>query len=317
MATLFVSAVVGADRNLIIGCVRSLLESAGSHDVEICVTFNETSADDEALIAELNRDPRVKTTVNAVPLGFATNHNRAILNASADYVLVANDDLLFRPDAVERCVDFLERDESIDVAALSPRLLNDDGTLQRSTYGFPTVARALLDLSGLRSLIPHNRVTDFIASRSFKGSGKSRFWAHDKTANVDTFRGAAMFARSSAWSKVGPFCELARVGGEVAEWHRRCHDLGWRVVFFPNAEVIHYGSRTVGRDALLRSEYIKGYLIFFNRHSSKANLVCFRGGGILVASVRLAISTLAADSVGMRLWSNSLRVLSSSDGWSA
>jgi GT2 family glycosyltransferase len=316
MATLLASAVVGADPALIGACVNTLRSSAGSHEVAVRVIVNWRSPTGTGNPAHhAFEDSAVSVIENPAPAGFATNHNRALQNSAADYLLLANDDLVFHPESVARCLDFLERPENSDVAALSPRLLNADGTLQRSTYGFPTVTRALLDLSGLRGLIPHNSLTDVAAQFASRGEGRSRFWRHDSIQDVDTFRGAAMFVRARAWTEVGPMCEIATVGGEVAEWHRRCRDKGWRVVYFPEASVTHFGSRTVGTEPLLRTEYLKGYLVFFSRHGKRASVPLFRTFAILISGARLAAAAVATDRVGVRLWRSNLSVLFNRKAW--
>ena len=301
MARLTTSVIVGAEERLVVECTRTLLEAAGGHEVHVRVTFNHRNP---ALAAELVRRFReVEVINNTTPAGFATNHNRALLNADADVLLLANDDLEFQPECVARSVEFLLRPENQDVAALSPRLMNADGSLQRSTYRFPTLPRALLDLAGLRAAwIPHNRFTNAIARRLGRGRGRSRFWSHDRTCDVDTFRGAAMFVRTDAWRQVGQLSECTQVGGETAEWHRRCRNAGWRMVFFAEAAALHYGSRTVGRDRLLQSEYLKGYLVYFARHRPPAVSIGFRVGGLLIALARFTVAALIRDRIGTRLW---------------
>src|SRR3990172_607713 len=307
MARLIVSVVVGAEPHLVLGCLASLGAASGAHDVEIRVICNTPDA---KLATELaRRFPGIKVAQNEVPRGFATNHNRALEAADAAYFLIANDDLVFDPGSVARSIEFLERPENARVAALPPKVLNPDRSVQRSTYRFPSVPRALLDLSGIRDRTPHNRWTDRLAGYLRRGAGRSRFWPHDHTCDVETFRGAAMFVRAAAWREVGPLSELTCVGGEIAEWHRRCRGNGWRVVFFADASVVHYRSRTVGRDPLLASEYLKGYLFYFSRHRGPGISLCFRAGAIPIAGMRLALAGLARDRVATQLWRTNLSLL--------
>ena len=310
MAKLIASIVVGAEPELVVKCVESLLASAETHEVQVRIIVNQAGlgAADRAL--ELaSRYQNVNVHINDVPAGFATNHNRALSNPAADFLLVANDDLVFHRDAASRCIDVLEQSEFADVASLSPRLLNEDGSLQRSTYGFPTVTRALLDLSGLRAVIPHNAVTDRMARWFGRDAGRSRFWLHDSTRDVETFRGAAMFVRVSAWNEIGCFNETARVGGEIADWHQRAANKGWRAVFFPGAEVTHLASRTVGKDSLLKSEYLKGYLSFFGRNRKPSALKLFRLAGLAVSSVHFAIASARNDRLAAQRWRTNISLL--------
>jgi GT2 family glycosyltransferase len=259
--------------------------------------------------ALVDQFPGIRIRQNQQPLGYGENHNRALEHVAADYLLLANDDLVFDPDCVARCVDFLERSENARVAALTPKLLNPDRTLQRSTYGFPTVPRGLMDLAGIRGWIPHNRITETIARPMGRGAGRSRFWPHDRTCDVDTFRGAALFVRSQAWHDVGPISELTRMGGEMGEWHRRCHDRGWRVVFFAEASVIHYANRAMPADPMLRSEHFKGYLGYFGKHRGRFISFCFRAVAIPIAALRVAFAVLSRDHISVLVWRNTLSML--------
>lgn len=312
MTDLLVSVVVGSDPTLIQECVRSLIDSSGKYSLEICVIANDGIVPAGPDLERFNSDTvRVRVKLNPTPRGFATNHNLVLREGVADFFLVANDDLVFHERAVEIALDEMKRAQSARVGALSPRLENGDGSLQRSTYGFPTVPRALLDLSGARGRISHNDITDFFARLGGKDDGRSRFWAHDHSVDVETFRGAAMFIRADAWDDVGEFCDIARVGGEIAEWHRRCHDKGWLVRFFPDSVVTHFGSKTVGHDRLLQAEYLKGYVIFFARHARPAALTAFRAAGLGIAYARLAAAKAARDRTEAELWRRNISLLSS------
>src|ERR1043165_4929878 len=59
--------------------------------------------------------------------------------ASGDYFLLLNSDAWAVGDAVERLVLFAE--DKPDAAVIGPKLLNPDGSLQRTVRGFPTLWR--------------------------------------------------------------------------------------------------------------------------------------------------------------------------------
>jgi GT2 family glycosyltransferase len=158
---------------------------------------------------------------------------------------------------------------------LSPRLLNPDGTLQPSTYSFPSPIRAFLSVSGLRQLIPFAPLFTWLAQYLGKGDGKSRFWAHDRTIDVDTFRGACVLGRMKAIREVGPMVTVTRAGGEEVEWHLRLRRHGWRVVFYHEVGVVHYGSQTINTTVAIQNEYLKGFLYFFKQHHTKRELYTF------------------------------------------
>ncbi len=66
---------------------------------------------------------------------------------AAEFIALANDDLVFLPGAINVPVAYLAEPAQRDVAMVGLRTLYPDGTLQRSTYPTPTPARALIALT--------------------------------------------------------------------------------------------------------------------------------------------------------------------------
>jgi len=277
-----VSIVSGLNQALTVQCLESLLGTAGDDrfDLRVTVTCNTPGS---TLASRLRKQyPGVRVLENQSVKGFAANHNVVLRASTADYVLVLNDDLIFRPGAVAAAIEFLERPENQGVGTLTPRLLNPDGTLQPCTFSFPTVTRVLLAVSGIRDRIPTTPRLYWLARLLRRSNGRSRFWEHDRVCDVETFAGAAMFVRGRALRDVGVLDETTQVGGEETEWHRRFWERGWRVVFYPGAEVVHLGSQTVGRDPSLDNEFFKGALNYFRLHGSAGAYL-----GLLVSSAAL------------------------------
>jgi len=270
------SIVSGSNEQMLFGCVDSLMASmkGSRYTWSVTITCNATS---EGLAARVRATyPEAFVIDNATPRGFAANHNRVLNGSRARYVWLLNDDLLILEDVVQKVTEFMDRPENSRVAVVSPKLLNPDGSLQPSTYGFPSMPQMLLAHSGLREL----RITDALMSKAApilrSKAGSSRYWAHDRTIEVDTLRGACVAMRMKAVKQVGPMVEVAIVGGEETEWHRRFKQNDWKVVYFAEASVIHYGSQTV-RDGSrnLYPEYLKGALYFFRTGKGKATYTLF------------------------------------------
>ena len=270
------SIVSGSNEEMLFACIDSLAATmkGSRYTWGLTITSNATA---NGLPARLRAAyPEANIIDNREQRGFAANHNRVIRVSRARYLWLLNDDLLILPDAIRKITEYMDRPENARVAVVSPRLLNPDGSLQPSTYGFPSMPQILLAHSGLREL----RVTDAIVKRLApvmrSREGSSRYWAHDQVVDVDTLRGACVAMRMKAVRQVGPMVEIAIVGGEETEWHRRFHEEGWRVVYYPEASVIHYGSQTV-RDGQqnLYPEYLKGALYFFRTGKGKGALSDF------------------------------------------
>jgi GT2 family glycosyltransferase len=285
------SIVSGSNEEMLLGCVESVIATMkhSRYDWSLTVTCNATG---EGLAGRLRaRYPQALVIDNSVSRGFAANHNRVLESSRARYVWLLNDDLVILPDAVRLVTEFLDKPENSRVAVASPRLLNPDGSLQPSTYGFPSMPQTLLAHSGLRDLPITDAVLRRVAPMLRSREGSSRFWAHDRIVEVDTLRGACVAMRMKAVRQVGPMVEIAIVGGEETEWHRRFHEHGWKVVYFPDASVIHYGSQTVGGDSRnLYPEYLKGALYFFRTSRSKGAYSRFCAALLAVFGARAAFA---------------------------
>ena len=287
-----VSIVAGADETMVLRCLETLFDtSRGSGlDLDVTVVENQTG---RALVARLHeRFPDLHVVENTGARGFAANHNSVLRRVTAPYALILNDDVEFLDDAVTAMVLFMQHPDQARVAVVSPKLLNSDRTLQPSTYAFPTLSRALLDVSGLRTWVPVSSRLFRLAHALGAGAGRSRYWAHDRTCDVDTLRGACVLVRLAAAREVGLMDETTIVGGEETEWHRRFREHGWRVVFLAEASVVHVGGQTVARNRLLRVEYFKGYLNYFRRHPGGIRYVTFAALALAVYGVRYALAVL-------------------------
>jgi GT2 family glycosyltransferase len=291
------SIVSGSNEEMLLGCIRSLVENmkGSRYSWSMTLTCNATS---EGLAARLRAQyPNALIIDNETSRGFAANHNRVLASSRARYVWLLNDDLVILPDAIRFVTEFMDRPENARVAVTSPRLLNPDGSLQPSTYGFPSMPQTLLGHSGLRELPLTDALLGRVAPILRSREGSSRYWAHDRTIEVDTLRGACVAMRMKAVRQVGPMVEVSLVGMEETEWHRRFHEAGWKVIYFPEASVIHYGSQTVGGDSRrLYPEYLKGALYFFRTGRSRGAYARFCAALLAMVGARAAFAFITRNS---------------------
>lgn len=296
------SVVSGSNEAMLFGCLDSLYKTMKGTSCawSVTVTCNDAGTGLAGRVRAQYQDATVLQ--NDGPLGFAANHNRVLRSSHARYVWLLNDDLLILPGAIQKVTDYMDQPGSVRVGVVSPRLLNPDGSLQPSTYGFPSMPQILLAHSGLRELYVTDRVLEFAAPYLRSKDGSSRYWAHDRTIEVDTLRGACVAMRMKAVRQVGPMVEVAIVGGEETEWHRRFQEQGWKVVYFPEASVIHYGSQTV-RDGSrnLYPEYLKGALYFFKTGRSPATYGVFCAALLGMFGLKAAYSWATRDGSGLNV----------------
>jgi GT2 family glycosyltransferase len=206
-----------------------------------------------ALVRERFRHARLIEQDNR---GLAAGWNTGMHAASGRYFLLLNSDAWVAGDAVERMVAFAQAHH--DAALVGPRLLNPDGSLQRSVRGFPTLWRLSTEYFFLRKLAPRSR-----ALNAFYASG----FSHDEVREAEFVMGACMLVRRAAVEEVGPLDESFFFFSEETDWCYRFRAAGWKVYFFPGAEVFHVGGATWKRDFdPMYREQLRGHLRFLAKH---------------------------------------------------
>jgi len=185
--------------------------------------------------------------------GLAAGWNEGIRRAAGRYMLLLNSDAWMVGDTTRRLVAFA--DEHPEAAVVGPRLLNPDGSLQRSVRGYPTLWRLATEYLFLRKLAPRTQ-----AFNAFYAGG----FEHDEVREAEFVMGACMLVRRDAIDAVGLLDESFFLFSEETDWHYRFVRAGWKVLFYPGAEVVHVGGATHG--GRLFDEQVKGHLRFLAKH---------------------------------------------------
>src|SRR6516164_9429247 len=114
------------------------------------------------LVEERFHDVRLLRQDN---LGLGAGWNRGIRETSSPYVLILNADAWAVGDGVRKLLAFAQSEPR--AALVGPKLLNTDGTLQRSVRGFPTLWRLATEYFFLRKLAPHSQALNAFYAGGF------------------------------------------------------------------------------------------------------------------------------------------------------
>jgi len=232
--------------------VEQCLDSVAG--VETVVVDNGSRDGTRSFVRE--RYPAVRV-IEAENRGLGAGWNIGIRATAGRYVLLLNADAWMLPGSLERLVDFT--DTRPRAAVVGPRLLNPDGTLQRSVRGFPTVWRLATEYLFLRKLAPRSS-----AFNAFYAGG----FDHDEAREVEVVMGACLLVRRSAIDEVGECDEDYFLFSEETDWCYRFRRAGWDVLFYPGAECVHVrGAAHRGR---LYRENLRGHLLFLSKHRGPA-----------------------------------------------
>lgn len=204
--------------------------------------------------------------------GLGAGWNTGLRRTAGRYALLLNADAWVVGDAVQRLAAFA--DERPEAAVVGPRLRNLDGSIQRSVRGFPTLWRLATEYLFLRKLAPRSR-----ALNAFYGGG----FGYDEVLDVEVVMGACLLVRREAAEAVGPLDEGFFMFNEETDWCYRFRRAGWKVLFFPGAEVVHVGGASHG--GRLFRENIRSQLRFFAKYGGRREAE--RARRLLLVALRL------------------------------
>ena len=204
-------------------------------------------------------------------------NNRGMREATGRYFFLLNSDAWVAGDGLARLVAFADRHP--DAAVVGPRLLNTDGSLQRSVRAEPTPWRLATEYLFIRKLAPRTNLLNPLYVGGFD---------HRSVREADWLSGAALLVRREAADAVGLFDEAFFLFGEEVDWMTRFRRAGWKVLFFPDAEVVHVGGASHG--GRLFVENLRGQLRWFDKH--KGAVAAERVRRLLLGSLRLRAATL-------------------------
>jgi GT2 family glycosyltransferase len=226
-------------RDVTLGALRRLCGSPQGVPFRVLVRDNASSdGTADAIATEL---PEIALDRGTHNVGFAAGMNLLLAETTAPFVLLLNGDAWPEPYALERLVT-AGRSQS-DVGAVAPLLLAPDGSIERSTWPFPSLPLSLLYASGARRLVPRSR-----ADRWLLEDG----WEHDRGRWVDWAVGAAVLVPRAVLQRIGGLDERFFMYGEDVEWCWRMKDAGLGVWFEPSAVVHHV--RSASADQLFAAD---------------------------------------------------------------
>ena len=277
-------------RELTLRCLREVTErlndEALSH--EIWVVDNASTDGSAAAIA--GEFPDVYLLASSDNLGFGVANNQAFERASGRFFLLLNSDAFVHAGALSRMLELLNDPAKARVGAVGPRLLNEDASLQRSCWKFPSPARSWFESLGLARLIgAHPHWGDYYR------------WSHDQLRSVDFVIGACLLVRREVYDEIGGFDPAFFLYAEETDWQKRMRDVGWDIVFTPDALVTHVGGASgKAEKKQVSTLFWQGQERYVLKHYGRRGWSLMRAGVIVGVTIRTSAHLLRALARGHR-----------------
>lgn len=203
-------------------CLDSLVPSGA----EIIVVDNEST--DETL-SIIQRYPKVRLIPSGGNLGYgkAINLGAKQTQSTRKYLILSNPDVIYREDSVATLVLFLKSRPEVGITA--PRQVSPSEGWQRSYGDVPGIWAGMKEVSGISSALRWYRRLQWPKR------------VDDRPKEVGYVFGAVLALPRKAYFQANGFDEDFYFYGDESDLCIRLRSMGWKVVFCPFTEIVHYG----------------------------------------------------------------------------
>ncbi len=239
------------NREILGECLKSIYQYTQNLDFEVLVSDNGSTDGTLELIKE--DFPQVKFIANNNNLGFARANNLAYHQATGRYILFLNDDTEIKSNIFKTLVD----QYPFPAGLLGCRLLNLDGSLQKSVRHFPTLKDQLIILTKTHNFFP-GLIKKYLAQD----------FDYSKTQEVDQVMGAFMLSPKKILDQVGIFDEKFFCWFEEVDLQKRIKQAGYPIIYTPLVQCYHAKGASFGKILPVANQKILNASLrhYFHKH---------------------------------------------------
>jgi len=222
-------------KQLLDDCLHALFQAEiPPGGMEIIVVDNASSDGSVAMVKE--KYPEVILIASPENLGYSAGNNKGTVVAQGQYILFLNSDTRVSREALTQPLAYLQAHHN--VGAITVRLIYPDGQRDPDNHrGFPTPWNAFCHFSGLSKLFPNNpRYNGYFQS----------YADFAETHPVDVIAGSFMMMPISLCRRLNGWDETYFFYGEDIDFCYRIRQAGYRIVYYPHVEVLHYKGASSG-----------------------------------------------------------------------
>lgn len=235
--------------------IKSLRTSIKEPIYEIIIVNNNSPRE---LPNSLKEDKKLILIHNEHNLGYGKALNQGTKVAKGKYLLLLNPDTKFLENSIDLMLEKIRNDHTIGI--LGPQLLDKSLKVQKVGNSMPFLPDALFAFSFLNKLFPNN----FYSKRYFLSD-----WDRNNETDIPVVCGAVMLISKNLFQKIGGFDERFFMYFEESDLCLRVAKEGYRVVYFPQAKVIHLVGKSSNNKAWIKSTFEQSRYKFFSKYYNK------------------------------------------------
>lgn len=223
-------------------CLESLNQKLAQLSFEIIIIDNN-STDDSCNFIKQNF-PNIKLIESKINYGFGKGNNEAVKHAQGDYLLLINNDTIVL-DNIEPVLDYIKTDNTIGVVGIN--MLN-----AKKEY-IPAAG----NLPNYRNMFQFKKLLDL--GTEFKTGIFSK-----NAYEVGWLCGSFLLIPKKIYKEINGFDEDYFMYVEDVDFCKKIADNGYKRIFMPNYNYIHFVGFNSSKNAML----VKGYEIYIKKHFS-------------------------------------------------
>ena len=208
--------------------------------IEVILTLNI----EEALPFDPDSFPfPVKTIRNAIPRGFAANHNAAFKLSRGSFFCVLNPDIRVTADPFSALVRELRNPA---VGAAAPLIVDSDGAIEDSARPFPTLSSLIGKALGVQP--------------------RRYYEVGEESISPDWVGGMFMLLRRDAFAAVGGFDPRYHLYYEDVDLCARLRLAGYDIRLVPSVSAVHLARRQSRRDVRYLVWHLRSMIRYILSH---------------------------------------------------
>jgi N-acetylglucosaminyl-diphospho-decaprenol L-rhamnosyltransferase len=208
------------------GFIGPCLASIESSGAQIIVIDNGSKDETKSIIRRYPEIQLIETDAN-LGYGKAINLGAKAVGEGCKYLILSNPDVIYRDDSVATLISFLKSHPEIGITG--PRQVSPTGGWQRSYADTPGVWVGVKDVVGINSAVR--------CYRRLRWPKR----VDNRPKEVGYVCGAVLALPRVAYLQANGFDEDFYFYSEESDLCLRLRKMGWKVVFCPFTEIVHYG----------------------------------------------------------------------------